>query len=118
MHNVLTPSPNCSLSKPAPIFRCRPSPEVNKHSSGLQRKSRSFASADPIAWRRSLQPIARIIAVIAPFMCQVAALTVFESSAGAQTTPRSVRRSVRRIHRRSVQSLRAAGALDPCCDAG
>jgi hypothetical protein len=67
MRNVFTPSPNCGLSKPPPIFPYRPSPEVNKHSSGLQRKSRSFASADPIAWRRSLQPIARVIAVIVCF---------------------------------------------------
>jgi hypothetical protein len=70
MRNVFTPSPNCSLSKPPPIFPYRPSRDVNKRSSSLQRKSRSFASADPIAWRRSLQPIARVIAVIAPFMCR------------------------------------------------
>src|SRR6266436_2021636 len=89
MHDVLTPSPECGLPKPPPIFPYRPSPEVNKHSSSLQRKSCSFASADPIAWWRSLQAIARVIATIAPFMCQAAALTVFESSAGAQTAPRS-----------------------------
>jgi len=62
---------------------------VGKRSAGSQRKSHTRATADPIAWRRSLQTIARVIAAIAPFMCQAAALTVFESSAGAQTAPRS-----------------------------
>jgi soluble lytic murein transglycosylase-like protein len=89
MRNILTPSPKCGLPKPPPIFPYRPSPEVNKQSSSLQRMSCSFASADQIGWRRSLQTIARVIAAIAPFMCQAAALTVFESSAGAQTARRS-----------------------------
>jgi len=89
MRNILTPSPECGLPKPPPIFPYRPIPEVNKYSSSLQRKSCSFASADPIAWRRSHQTIARVIAAIAPFMCQAAALTVFESSAGAQIATRS-----------------------------
>jgi soluble lytic murein transglycosylase-like protein len=88
MRNVFTPSPNCSLSKPPPIFPYRPSRDVNKRSSSLQRKSRFFASADPIAWWRSLQTIAHVIAAFAPFMCQAAALTVIGSSAAAQTTPR------------------------------
>ena len=89
MRNVLTPSPECGLPKPPLIFPCRPCSSVGKRSAGSQRKSHTRATADPIAWRRSLQTIARVIAAIAPFMCQAAALTVFESSAGAQTAPRS-----------------------------
>jgi len=45
--------------------------------------------AHPIAWRRSLQNIARVIAAVAPFICQAAAFAVFESNAGAQIAPRS-----------------------------
>ena len=89
MRNVLTPSPECGLPIPPLIFPCRPCSSVGKRSAGSQRKSHTRATADPIAWRRSLQTIARVIAAIAPFMCQAAALTVFESSAGAQTAPRS-----------------------------
>ena len=89
MHDVLTPSPECGLSKPPPIFPYRPSPEVNKHSSSLQRKSCTHTAADPIAWLLSLRTIARVIVAIAPFVCQIAASTLFEASAGAQTTRRS-----------------------------
>jgi len=89
MHDVLTPSPECGLSKPPPIFPYRPSPEVNKHSSSLQPKSCTHTAADPIAWLLSLRTIARVIVAIAPFVCQIAASTLFEASAGAQTTGRS-----------------------------
>ena len=88
MRHVLAPSSDCRCSKPLLIFPCRPGPIIGKHSSGLQLKC-IRAMEDSIAWLRSLQTIARVIATIAPFMCQVAALTVFESSAGAQTATRS-----------------------------
>src|SRR5258707_13780903 len=89
MHDVLTPSPNCSLSKPTPIFPYRPIPEVNKHSSSPQLKSCTHEAADPIAWLRSLRTVARVIVAIAPFVCQIGGLTLFEASASAQTTRRT-----------------------------
>ena len=88
MHDVLTPSAECRLSKPSPIFPCRPSPEVNKHSSSL-RKSCTHTAADPIAGLLSLRTIARVIVAIAPFVGQIAASTVFETSACAQASARS-----------------------------
>jgi hypothetical protein len=78
MHDVLTPSPDCSLSEPSPISPCRPGPKVNEHSSSLQRKSCTRATADPIAWLRSLRTVARVIVAIAPFVCQIAGSTLFE----------------------------------------
>jgi soluble lytic murein transglycosylase-like protein len=94
MHDVHTPSTDSCCSKRPLIFPYRPSPEVNKNSSALQRKSCSFASADPIAWRRSLQTIARVIAAIAPIMCQTATWTLLVSRAPAQTAtpPESIDR--------------------------
>ena len=119
MHAILAPSTDCSSSKLPLIFPCRPGPKTRKHSSNLQLKSYIRESADPIAWLHSLQTIARVIAAIAPFLCLISALTVFESSAVAQTATRSDSTdSVRRIHRRGVRPLRRPGTLDPCCDAG
>jgi soluble lytic murein transglycosylase-like protein len=89
MHDVLTPSPECGLSKLPPIFPYRPSPEVNKHSSSLQRKSCTHAAAEPITWLRSLRTIARVIVAIASFAYQIVGSTPFEASASAQTTGRS-----------------------------
>jgi soluble lytic murein transglycosylase-like protein len=45
--------------------------------------------ADPIAWRGSLGIIARVITAITPFVCQIAASTVFESNGRAQSVTRS-----------------------------
>ena len=45
MHDVLTPSPNCSLSKPSPIFPCRASSSVDKGSFALQRKRCAASTA-------------------------------------------------------------------------
>ena len=89
MRNVLTPSPECGLPKPPLIFPCRPSPEVNKHSSSLQRKSCTHAAAEPITWLGSLRTIARVIVAIASFAYQIVGSTPFEASASAQTTGRS-----------------------------
>jgi soluble lytic murein transglycosylase-like protein len=44
--------------------------------------------ADSIAWLRSLRPITRVIVAVAPFICMIAALTLFQWSAGAQTASR------------------------------
>jgi soluble lytic murein transglycosylase-like protein len=89
MHDVLTSSSECGLPKPPLIFPYRLSPEVNKHSSSLQRQSCTCAAADPIAWRRPIQIIARVVAALAPLICQTANLTLFESSARAQTAMHS-----------------------------
>jgi soluble lytic murein transglycosylase-like protein len=89
MHGTLAPSTNSLFSKPPPIFPCRPFSNVKKLSSSLQRKSCTFVAADPIAWLRSFRTIARVVAAIAPLMCQITASTVFQSSALAQTTSRS-----------------------------
>jgi hypothetical protein len=89
MHDVLTASSDCCLSRPPPMFPCRPDPTVNKHSSSLQRKSSTRASADPIAWLRSLRTTTRVIAAIAPFVGQIATSTAVESRARAQAVTRS-----------------------------
>lgn len=89
MHDVLTPSPDCGSSKPTLIFPCRPSPKVSKHSSSLQRKADIRTMVDATAWFRSLQKIASVIAAIGPFMLQTGTLTLYETSARAQTATRS-----------------------------
>ena len=89
MRGTLAPSTDSLCSKPLPIFRCRSFSNVKKRSSSLQWKSCTFAAADPIAWLRSFRTIARVVAAIAPLMCQITASTVFQSSALAQTTSRS-----------------------------
>jgi len=81
MHDVLTPSPECGLSKPPPIFPYRPSSKVGKHSFALQRKRCMRAVEDSTAWLRLRRTIARVIVAVAPFVCQIATSTVFESSA-------------------------------------
>src|SRR5437667_5300129 len=89
MHGILTPSAECASSKPPLVFPYRASPEINKHSSSLQRKSCTHVAADPIAWALSLRTTARLIVAIAPLVCQFAGSTLFEASASAQTTGRS-----------------------------
>jgi soluble lytic murein transglycosylase-like protein len=84
MHDVLTRSPDCGSSKPALISPYRPGPKIRKHSPGLQRKSHIHALAGPIARLRSIGRIARFIAVVTPFLCQIACSTLFEASARAQ----------------------------------
>jgi soluble lytic murein transglycosylase-like protein len=59
--------------------------------------------ADSIAWFRSLRPIAGVIVAIAPFMCLIAASTLFESSARAQiiSRPESIDRFAKFIDQAS-----------------
>ena len=78
MHDILTPSTDCGFSEPSPIFPYRPGPKVGKRSAGLQRKSHARELPSSIAWLRSRRTIARIIVAIAPFVCQIAASTVFD----------------------------------------
>lgn len=88
MHDIFVSLADCNFSKPSPILPCRPGPEVDKHSSGLQRKRCKPVTAGPIAWLRSLEIIVRAIAVIAPLMCQITASSAFEANARARATSR------------------------------
>ena len=74
-------------SEPYPAFPYRRRPKNGKRSPGLQRKGHIRALADLIAWRHSLRPGARLIAVITHFMCLITASAPFELSASAQTAP-------------------------------
>ena len=67
----------------------RPSPKTRKRSSHLQRKRYIRALGDLIAWHHWRRTVARVIVVIAPFMCQIGASTLSESSARVQTASRS-----------------------------
>ena len=84
MHDTPT---NCG-SEAYPTLPYRPRPKTRRHSPGLQRKSHVRDVASSIAWLRSLRPIPLVIAAVAPFMCAIAASTLFESSACAQTVSR------------------------------
>ena len=88
MRGIPTPSTDCSSAEPAPIFPYRPRPKIGRRSPGLQRKSHVPELASSNAWRRSLRPIARVVVAVAPFMCLIAASTLFASSACAQTAAR------------------------------
>ena len=81
MHN--TPWTDYGSTEPSPIFPYRPLPKATKRSPGLHRKSHTRELTDAMARHRSLQPIARIIVAVAPFMCMVATAALFESSAAA-----------------------------------
>jgi soluble lytic murein transglycosylase-like protein len=89
MHMHDTPSTNCGSTEPSPIFPYRPRPKTRKRPFSLQWKSQTLVLPGSVPRRRSLQPIASIIVVVAPFMCMIATLTLFESSACAQTASRS-----------------------------
>ena len=88
MRGIRTPSTDCSSAGPSPIFPYRPPPKATKRSPGLHRKSHTRELTDAMARHRSLQPIARIIVAVAPFMCMIATAALFESSACAQTASR------------------------------
>jgi soluble lytic murein transglycosylase-like protein len=89
MRDVHTPSADCWCPKPPLIFPSRPTLEICEPSPRLQRKSSVRATTDPVAWLRSRRTLARIIAAIVPFVCQIAGLTLFESGARAQIAGRS-----------------------------
>jgi soluble lytic murein transglycosylase-like protein len=76
-------------SEPHPTFPYRPRPKDRRRSPDLQRKSHIRELADSIAWLRSLRAIPRVIVVVAPFMCLVAASMFFGPSACAQNASRS-----------------------------
>ena len=88
MHEPPHDSTDRTASEAAPIFPCRPCPKVRKRSPSLQRNGRIRELAESIAWQSSLRSIARVIVAIAPFMCLIAASTLFEPSVYAQTRSR------------------------------
>src|SRR5579872_1423781 len=81
MRGIRTPSTDCGSAGPSAIFPYRPPPKATERSPGLHR-------TDAMARHRSLQPIARIIVAVAPFMCMIATAALFESSGCAQTASR------------------------------
>ncbi len=99
MHD--TPA-NCD-SEAYPPLPYRPHLRTRRRSPGLQWKSHVRDVASSIAWLRSVRPIPLVIAAVAPFMCAIAASTLFESSACAQTVSRreSIDRFANLIHQAS-----------------
>jgi soluble lytic murein transglycosylase-like protein len=88
MPDAVTPSTDCGSFEHTLIFPYRGSLKNAECSRGLQRKRHTHAWAGQAARLRSRGVIARIIVVIAPFVCQVAASTAFEVSARTQTATR------------------------------
>src|SRR5581483_102210 len=88
MQDVITPSTDCSSSEHTLIFPYRDSPKNAESSRDLQRKCHTRAWAGQIVRLRSHEAIARIIVMIAPFVCQMAASTAFELGARAQSAAR------------------------------
>ncbi|MBR0963991.1 lytic transglycosylase domain-containing protein [Bradyrhizobium diazoefficiens] len=88
MQDVVTPSTDFSSSEHTLIFPYRDSPKNAECSRRLQRKCHTRAWARQTVRLRSLAAIARIIVVIAPLVCQMAASTALELGARAQTATR------------------------------
>ena len=81
MHD--TPSIDRSTPEHYSTFPCRPRPK--ERSPELQQESYIRELAHSFGWPQSLGAIRRVIVVVAPFMCLVAAPSVlFESGACAQ----------------------------------
>ena len=85
MRGIPTPSPHCSCAEPAPIFPYRPRPKTKKRSPNLQRKRHIRELGSSIARLSFLHPIAPVIMAVAPFMSLIAAATLVDSGARAQT---------------------------------
>lgn len=77
-----TPSTDCGWHEPSPTFPYWPRPKTTKRLPSLHGKSRICELA-AIARR-----LACIIVTIAPFMCKIATLTLFESRACARALSR------------------------------
>jgi soluble lytic murein transglycosylase-like protein len=75
--------------EPASIFPSRPCSLMEKPANDPQGKGRTHATVSSIAWFGRLRALMRVIAAIAPFMCEVAGSPVLESSARAQTAAHS-----------------------------
>jgi soluble lytic murein transglycosylase-like protein len=75
--------------EPSPIFPSRPCSLMEKPANDPRGKGRTHATVSSIAWLGRLRTLMRLIAAIAPFMCDVAGSPVLESSARAQTAAHS-----------------------------
>jgi soluble lytic murein transglycosylase-like protein len=75
--------------EPSPIFPSRPCSLMEKPANDPRGKGRTHATVSSIAWLGRLRTLMRVIAAIAPFMCEVAGSPVLESSARAQTVAHS-----------------------------
>ena len=89
MQGDTTPSTDCGSSEPTLIFPYRSGPKKAELLRFSQRKSNTPAWAGPIVRLRARRIIARFVVTIAPFVCQMAALTALESNLRAQTPTRS-----------------------------
>jgi Transglycosylase SLT domain len=88
MQDAITRSTNCGSSPDTLLFPYRDSLKHAECSRGLQGKCHIRTWAGQIVRLGSRGVIARIIVLIAPFVCQMAASTAFEVSARAQTATR------------------------------
>ena len=84
-----TPSTDCDSSEHALIFSYRSGPKKAELPHFSQRKSNTPAWAGPFVRLRARRIIACFVVTIAPFVCQMAALTALESNLRAQTPTRS-----------------------------
>jgi soluble lytic murein transglycosylase-like protein len=88
MQDAITLSTNCGSSPHTLFFPYRDSLKHAECSRGLQGKCHIRTWAGQIVRLRSRGAIARIIVLIAPFVCQMATSTAFEVSARTQTATR------------------------------
>lgn len=73
----------------APIFPSRPCSLMEKPANDPQGKGRTHGTVSSNAWLGRPRTLMRVIAAIAPFMCEVAGSPVLEPSARAQTAAHS-----------------------------
>jgi soluble lytic murein transglycosylase-like protein len=94
MHDIPALSNDSGSSEPPLILPCRLRPKIGKHCYSLQRNGHILELAESLAWLDSLRPITRVIVAVAPFICMIAASTLFQSSACAQmeSRPQSIDR--------------------------
>jgi len=88
MQDAITLSTNCGSTPHTLFFPYRGSLKHAECSRGLQGKCHIRTWAGQIVRLRSRGAIARIIVLIAPFVCQMATSTAFEVSARTQTATR------------------------------
>jgi soluble lytic murein transglycosylase-like protein len=87
MHSIPGPSVDRRSSEPTPAFPCRPCSTIRKRS-GRQRKRHTRATAELIAWLRSLRSSAIAIVAVAQFMCLIVVPIPVAPNARAQTSAR------------------------------
>jgi soluble lytic murein transglycosylase-like protein len=75
--------------EPAPILPSRPYSPTGKPADDPLRKTRTNAAMTSTAWLGRLRTVVRVVAAIAPFMCEVAGAPVLQWSVRAQTMAHS-----------------------------